>query len=938
MTDFQKLEYHYNNFITLNKEKKEEYLEELLRQEPEIYQHFSTLYQKESEASVFFDQLQEKIATLDQVEKYKPGTIIGNYKLEELIGTGGMANVYKAKRVDGVFDRQSAIKFIKRGIDTAEVINRFRHERNILAQLQHEHIAQLYDGGVTPDGLPYFVMEFIDGKDIISYCKQENLDLRDRLHLYIKVCDAIEFAHKNLVVHRDIKPGNILIDSGRKVKLMDFGIAKLLAGSEKEFQTRLHDRVLTPEYASPEQRDGDYINVTSDIYQLGLLLHEIITYSKLTNRLEHSPGFKVNKKSIPTDLVSIIETTTRIEPSERYNSVGSLKDDILHYLKDEPVKAKGNDMFYRAKKYIKRNRGKIAVTFLTLFVIGTLVVKYVHDVTEARKTAEYRSMHANSTMNFLLSTFANQLPRKAGGDTLTVFDLMTRMENQLQDDKSFFRENLSRVYNLMADINYRYKNFEKSRENFLNALKHHENDPYDPKFSARHKYISLIGLGRHYYGTQQRDSSVHYYTRAIEFALQRNLNPIEAYTGLGKLELLTNNYEVADSIFKMGMFYASKPDIPSQESKAFFLAVYGNFLGRYFPHENKEKIDSLFMAAVEIYNQPVRYNSNMDYIRKNERFQFFKRKDTLLGPPLKIQHPTSFAEVINYYGIYNYNLEKFDTALHQFETAYQLNAQYYGKNSIVALENANNMAIIYKEMGNLNKALETFKNCWQASNENETIPRPFSVNFYHNYVVTLYLKEEYRQSILAFDTLLILKKKHTPDDHFGFNHAYRHIGQNLYKLGKPREALEYLQMVVDRHREHAGDKGFQDVNALLQMIVIQGELGNHQRADEFYQENLGIIKRRFGNKSTYIHRNYIAKASAFLKLDKPDEVIALLKPALADSIDSHHKNYLRFLYAKGHYLNGNKPVADSIFVMLERKPKLEPKVRKALVAFHDDFN
>ena len=172
MTDFQKLEYHYNNFITLNKEKKEEYLEELLRQEPEIYQHFSTLYQKESEASVFFDQLQEKIATLDQVEKYKPGTIIGNYKLEELIGTGGMANVYKAKRVDGVFDRQSAIKFIKRGIDTAEVINRFRHERNILAQLQHEHIAQLYDGGVTPDGLPYFVMEFIDGKDIISYCKQ----------------------------------------------------------------------------------------------------------------------------------------------------------------------------------------------------------------------------------------------------------------------------------------------------------------------------------------------------------------------------------------------------------------------------------------------------------------------------------------------------------------------------------------------------------------------------------------------------------------------------------------------------------------------------------------------------------------------------------------------------------------------------------------------
>jgi tetratricopeptide (TPR) repeat protein len=540
-------------------------------------------------------------------------------------------------------------------------------------------------------------------------------------------------------------------------------------------------------------------------------------------------------------------------------------------------------------------------------------------------------------MNFLLGTFANQLPRKAGGDTLTVFDLMARMEKQLQDDQTFFRENLSRVYNLMADINYRYKNFEKSSEYYYNALKYHAEDPYDAYFSARHKYISFIGLGRHYYGTQQRDSSIHYYARAIEFARQQDLNPIEAYTGLGKLELLANNYEVADSIFKRGMFYANKPDIPSQESKAFFLGVYGNFLGRYFPHENKEKIDSLFKAAIKIYNQPVRYNSNMAFNRKSEGLQFFKRKDTLLGPPLKIQHPTSFAEVINYYGIYNYNMEQFDTALHQFEIAYQLNAKYYGKNSIVALENANNIAIIHKEKGDLNKALDTFKELWQASKDNETIPQAFSINFYHNYVVTLYLNGEYKQSIKAFDTLLVLKKKHTPDDHFGFNHAYRHIGQNLYKLGKPREALEYLQMVVDRHSEHAGDKGFQDVNALLQMIVVHGELGNREQVDELYQQNLSIIKRRFGGNSSYIHRNYIAKASALLKLDKPADVIALLKPALSDSIDSHNKNYLHFLFAKGHYLQGNKPVADSIFYMLQQKPVLEPKVKNALVAFRNDL-
>lgn len=932
MDDISKFESYYYQLLELDDDEKKTSLERLARTDPQFFKEFIILYKNEDHALSYFDKMEERITSVMDENNHPIGDVVGSYRLTELLGSGGMANVYKAERKDGLFDRKSALKVIKRGIDTDEVISRFSHERSILASLKHENITQLYDGGVTEKGLPYFVMEYIDGENIITYSDLNRLSVRKRLKLFLQVCNALDFAHKNLIIHRDIKPGNIFVENNGTVKLMDFGIARILRNEAKHL-TRADSRILTPEYASPEQLRGGYVNTTSDIYQAGILLYEMLSNKQAFDKSSGKHRLDFKGKEISSELVSIIQTATREDPGERYNSAEALKNDIISYLQNRPIHARGNNFTYRTRKFLSRNRMPITITAAVLLVIGFLTGKYIIDITEARRAEAYRSIHANSTMNFLLSTFANQLPRNASGDTLTVFDLMDRMEYQLKNDKTFFKENLSRVYNLLADINYRYKNYEKSYEQYHNALAFHVEDPYDQHFSDRHKYISLLGLARNFYVVQQKDSSAYYYHRAISMARENGINPLEAYTGLGKLKLLGNDYVATDSLFREGLKYTKRADVPSQESVAFFLGVYGNFLARYFPYENEKKIDSLFKASIRIYNQPIAYLSNMDFEINDKFKEFYQERGRITGPVLKLQHPTSYAEVVNYYGLYFYRMEKYDSAAYYFQEAFQVNSNYYGASSIVALENASNLGVIYREMGKIEQAKEMFLECWEKSQDNPDIQPAFALSFYHNYATILYAEKKYNESLHALDTVLMLRKKYAPKNDFGLNHAYRFIGQNLHKLGRSDEALEYLNLVIERHLDHAGDNGFQDLLARIQMIKIYGDLQEASQVEDLYLKNQAGITDRFGSGSHYLHKNMAAKAEALLKMDRASEAAYFIKPALNDSITSHEKNYLRFLYAKSLYKTGEHQKASTMISDLQNETSLKPQVKQALTEF-----
>lgn len=207
------------------------------------------------------------------------GQPIGHYKIEREIGRGGMGAVYLAVRADDQYQKRVAIKLVKRGMDTDSVLRRFRNERQILANLDHPNIARLLDGGTTADGLPYFVMEYIEGVPVNVYCDAQTLSIIERLELFRTICAAVQYAHQNLVIHRDIKPSNILVTADGTPKLLDFGIAKLLdpASVENAEATQTAFRVMTPEYASPEQLRGQNVTTASDVYSLGVLLYELLT-------------------------------------------------------------------------------------------------------------------------------------------------------------------------------------------------------------------------------------------------------------------------------------------------------------------------------------------------------------------------------------------------------------------------------------------------------------------------------------------------------------------------------------------------------------------------------------------------------------------------------------------------------------------------------------
>lgn len=258
---------------------RESYIERACSGEQELRLEVESLLRSHEEAgSVFLNNPAADLkASLNQPEARSnwAGRRIGVYKIIAEIGHGGMGEVYRAVRADGQYEREVAIKLVRGGYDTSELLQRFLHERQILASLDHPNIARLYDGGTTEDGIPYLVMELIEGTPIDQYCEQHNLSVNERLKLFTDVCAAVQYAHQRLVIHRDIKPGNILVTKDGIPKLLDFGIAKFLDPSSGIETTLV--RPMTPEYASPEQIRGEPITTATDVYSLGVVLYRLLT-------------------------------------------------------------------------------------------------------------------------------------------------------------------------------------------------------------------------------------------------------------------------------------------------------------------------------------------------------------------------------------------------------------------------------------------------------------------------------------------------------------------------------------------------------------------------------------------------------------------------------------------------------------------------------------
>ena len=440
---------------------------------------------------------------------------IGPYRLIRTIGHGGMGTVYLGVRDDDAFQKRVAIKVLKRGTDTDAVVSRFRHERQILASLDHPYIAGLLDGGTTPDGLPYFAMEYVEGQPIVEYCEWQKLGTTARLQLFSKVCAAVQYAHQNLVIHRDIKPGNVLVTSDGTPKLLDFGIAKLLnpeLGGQM-VPTIPGFELMTPEYASPEQVRGDPVTTATDVYSLGVLLYELLTGRRpyrltsrapadvarvvcesvpvrpstavtaapdrtaldrvvtgddasatptRTGRPDRAPAADLQRlrRRLAGDLDNIVLKALSKEPARRYASADQFAEDVRRHLAGLPVIARKDTFGYRTGKFVRRNRAAVvaaALTFVAL-VAGIIGTTWQARVAHAeRQRAEQRFDDIRTLANsflFELHDAIRDLPGSTPARKLLVSNALEYLDKLARDagGRADLRRDLAAAYVGVGDV------------------------------------------------------------------------------------------------------------------------------------------------------------------------------------------------------------------------------------------------------------------------------------------------------------------------------------------------------------------------------------------------------------------------------------------------------------------------------------------------------
>ncbi len=503
----------FHRAVVLSPAERAAFLESACGSDVRLRQEVSILLDADAGVSVLPSSLPQALSTrLDARDAV--GRTIGAYRLDAVIGVGGFGAVYRASRSDEAFEKQVAIKLLKRGMDTDAILERFRNERQVLARLEHPNIARLLDGGATPDGLPYLVLEHVEGTPINAFCAARELDTRARLTLVRVVCDAVQSAHQQLVVHRDLKPSNVLVRDDGVVKLLDFGIAKVLAGPDEDglqTMTAEADQALTLPYASPEQLVGDPVTVASDVYSLGVVLYELLSERRpfqeseqTRDKLKHAVATREppsasrvapshRSADLGGDLDVMLATALQRDATRRYPTVSALSEDIQNYLDRRPLRARPPARLYRLRKFVARNALGVATaaTIVVLLAGWTTTTSWQsrrlerernaaiearndavaaeQDAVAAENDARTQALKAGQFSGFLQDILLSITPESArGADTALLREVLKDADQRvdrleaLPDVRAQIRVTIGTVYRSLADYDAAERNLREA--------------------------------------------------------------------------------------------------------------------------------------------------------------------------------------------------------------------------------------------------------------------------------------------------------------------------------------------------------------------------------------------------------------------------------------------------------------------------------------------
>ena len=884
--NWQEVETIIDQVLDLPEEQRQAFINKQCKDKPklkgEVTQMLESIFDSEGwleNPKEYKQDVYEEMASDVQLlssEQSLEGTEVGSYLVKEKIGEGGMGSVYLAEHLSDDIDHKVAIKIIRSGKATQENIKRFKREQQILAGLHHPGIARMYDAGATEDGFPYIIMEYVDGTPITEYCKQQDCTLHQKLELFNSVLQAVQYAHENLVIHRDLKPGNILVDNSENIKILDFGISKLLEDGDDSALTQTGARLLTPRYAAPEQVRQENITTATDLYALGIVFYQLLCgehpfdfedlsqyemEQAILNQEASKPSSKTSdsklQKQLQGDLDAIALKALRKEKDQRYRVANEFLDDLENYKKGIPVSAVEDSFRYRSQKFFKRHKKGAAIAAGVLLLLIGLTGFYTWRIAQERNQAQLEAERAEQVKEFMLNIFDAGNPDKKNfsGQDITAPELLEegikKVEVQLSDRPQIYIEMLISIGDALANLNSfslaeksLMKALEKSKEyygsespetaNIFATLANFNDELL--KFDRAEDYIlEAIKINKSHYGENSTELASLYgiyastqfqqskYKKAKQLFLKSDSiekthgtdTTISYYVGLanlGETELFLGNYDQAEKYFNKSMEFFKN----TYQGIHSNIAMTNYRLGFLYHNTSKyQKAETYLLKSLEEYQEI--YGQDHGILSSN--YGLLARNYRILGEYEKAEK----------YAVEDLMLTK----------------KLRGDTSLTYAKGLNNLAMIQKAQGNLIQAKQKYEKSIllyqkQLSEDNPDLAIPM-----YNLGDVLMDLGDYSKAQSLLEKVVAIDATRLGPNHPEVGLDLNKLGTIFYKAQKYTQADSVFAKAKKIYFEEFPENHYRIGNYLMNYGKLKVKQNNFFEAQNYFKKAREIFEDNF---------------------------------------------------------------------------------------------
>lgn len=841
----------FSRIIDAQPAQQDSLVQKLKKQHPELFPELENLISSHSEKTSILDK---DPINLELAQAFEPPNAIKGYEILEPLGRGGLGDVYKAQKKESGHSHAVAIKFATTGQYSPLVLDSFNNELNMLMGLNHPNIERLFEGGVTAQGIPYLVVEYIDGQHIDAYCDTNKLDLRARIKLFLQVCDAVSTMHQSLIIHRDIKASNIMVDGDGTCKLLDFGLAKLTEppGQMERSQLTYSGLMMTLAYASPEQIRGKNITTSSDVYSLGMLLYyllagqlpytidpnDLVGTTQQINASQPPPASRnINSaavintsqnnlaKRLKGELDAILNKAINKDPSRRYESASQLADDLIRYLKNEPVKAKPDAALYRLKKFIQRHTVGVFTTtavMVSLLALSLLLLQRTEQLQGALQATQAEKQRVSQVTEFLVAVFKLSDPLQNQSEVVDVKSLIDHAAEQLQQQFNQQPETKARLHQTLAEV---YLNMSEidSAEALLQQAKTANSNPENQlsvllleaallqKKGQPKQALALIDDFEQHHATSQQAPEM-----PLGLTLAKSLSKGQLQYQLGELDAAVTTLSAAGQL--MALPNTNTGSLSIEQPKAAQLqADIDQLLGNvYWKKGDLNKVKTHYEKS---------YQSNS------------KR----LG---QAHHAT--LKSLSALGVLAYSQGDFERAKSRFEQVLETRLEQLGEKHYLTADAHNRLGATEYELGQLAAAQAHYEKALQAFTASGLGDSIKFTRVLNNLGLIKRQQKAYPQAQQLFQQALEIQSKQLGADHADLGAMYNNLGLVAHDQNNHAQAIDWFKKSYQVQFDAHGTDHVNIAFAMTNLARMYSEIGELEQAQSWINQALDLRAQHLG--------------------------------------------------------------------------------------------